>query len=563
MPNTDAYEWLKTNMPQDIMQKNPFSNYQYNFINDINSLSYNNQSQSLVQYDLSGLYNSSNFSDTSTHFILIPILRCAEALDVTPAKVALTQAHYNLTTLKNLNTCLIHQVDLILGGKTVHQLTPFTNLATGVRLLSELSNDDLTLYGNVLGISAVDNPNSMTYMATATNLYASPSIANNRIVGTPYQTGDASVGTTQGAGLANNALQLKSGINRAVGAVFSGLQSIAGISQLREEFQPTFEIVNGQAVWTDYCVIFLKDILDAMDKIGVIRRLDGILRLYVNTGFTRVVYPADNQMTFVNGNTTFTDTCPIMVNYMNAVNAIPVANVRSLNVGVFIGAAPSYTFNGTTFSGITHPLRSSRYYYNQLTIQPSLALDYISSNSSKTVIYENYLFNTFINIGGGNTFSQLIQSGVTNIKAIILMPFISSTVAGADGFPAWKSPFDPVGGCAGHPCSLTNLQVQIGGVNVLSTSLNYSFENFVQQVSKFNKQSSSEYGVESGLISQQFWNNNRFYLVNVRSTEDDLNTPRNVVISFKNNSLLAIDVVCFVVYEDKLTINVATGIINK
>ena len=107
------------------------------------------------------------------------------------------------------------------------------------------------------------------------------------------------------------------------------------------------------------------------------------------------------------------------------------------------------------------------------------------------------------------------------------------------------------------------MQVQVGGVNQLSTSLDFTWENFIQQVSKFNKQSSSEYGVESGLISQQFWNNNRFYIVNVRSTEDDLNTPRNIVISFKNNSLVPIDLVCFIVYEDKLVINVATGMITK
>jgi hypothetical protein len=242
-----------------------------------------------------------------------------------------------------------------------------------------------------------------------------------------------------------------------------------------------------------------------------------------------------------------------------------------LNVGLFIGRPPSYTFNGTSFANVPQSaMNACRYYYNQIAIQPSLALDYISSNSAKTVLYDNVLYNTFVGIGAGASFSQLIQSGVSNIKAVVLVPLVGASniiatgpPAVQQGFSGYKSPFDPVGGAAGHPCCLTNLQVAVGGTNQLSTSLNFSWENFIQQVSKFNKSSSSEYGVESGLISQQFWNNNRFYIVNVRSTEDDLNTPRNVVISFNNNSSVVIDVLCFVVYEDKLVINVATGMITK
>jgi hypothetical protein len=232
---------------------------------------------------------------------------------------------------------------------------------------------------------------------------------------------------------------------------------------------------------------------------------------------------------------------------------------------VFIGKTPSFTFNSTSFANVTsNAMQACRYYYSSISLQPSLALDYISSNSAKTVIYDNVLYNTFSNISANGSFSQLIQSGVSNIKSIILVPLISATAAPQGvGFSAYKSPLDPCGGASGHPCSLTNLQISIGGANQLSTSLNYLFENFIEHVSKFNKSSPSEYGVNSGLISQQFWNNNRFYIVNVRSTEDDLTTPRNVVVSFTNNSLLAIDVLCFIQYEDKFVINVSTGMITK
>jgi len=560
MPETDAYEFAETNLPQNLMRNQPFSDYQYNYINDINSGIYNNTTQSLVQFDLSSLYNSSKFTNTKSHFIVIPIVRVAEARTAAnAAAVALTDDNYYLCALKNLNTTLIHQIDLTIGGKSIHQLTPFINIYNSVKMLSQLSKDDLELMGSVLGILDIDNPNSMTYKAAATNGFSAPGIANNSVNGSP----SPNIGTTlvpQGTEQANGALQLKVALNKCIntGATTNGLSVLTPSTQLSQEFQPTFEIVSGQAVWKDYVVIFLKDILDAMSKIGIVRKLDAMLRIYVNTGFTRVTYPAATQLLFSGSDTTFTDSCPILISHNDA---LPVATAAGLNVGVFIGTVPSSSFNSTVFNSlISSPMRACRYYYNSIAIQPSLALDYISSNSAKTVLYDNVYYNTFSNVLKGASFSQLIQSGVSNIKTVILVPLISASVS---GFSAYKSPFDPTGGAAGHPISLINLQVAVGGQNQLATSLNYLYENFIQQVSKFNKSSSSEYGVESGLISQQFWNNNRFYIVNVRSTEDDLNTPRNVVISFNNNSDVNIDVLCFVVYEDKFVINVATGMITK
>lgn len=557
MPETDVYEFSETNLPQNLMKNQPFSDYQYNYINDINSGIYNNTTQSLVQFDLSSLYNSSKFTNTKSHFIVIPIVRCAEARDA-GAALALTINNYYLTALKNLNTSLVHQIDLSIGGKSVHQLTPFINMYTGVKLLSQLSSDDLELMGQVLGIYDVDSPSSMSYYTAATNDNSNPGIANNYVNGnaTPNITAN---NLAQGSDQANLALQLKTSQNKCVTGG-RGLSTITNSDRMGLDLQPSFELVGNQAVWRDYVIIFMKDILDAMDKIGLVRRLDAILRIYINTGFCRVTYPIASQLTFAAADSTFTDTCPIMVCHNKV---LPVNNTASLNVGLFIGRPPSFTFNSTSFANVPQSqMNACRYYYNQVTIQPSLALDYISSNSAKTVLYDNVLYNTFVNITGGASFSQLIQSGVSNIKAVVLIPLVAASQPNV-GFSAYKSPFDPVGGAAGHPCCLTNLQVAVGGVNQLSTSLNFLWENFVQQVSKFNKSSSSEYGVESGLISQQFWNNNRFYIVNVRSTEDDMGTPRNVVISFNNNSSVAIDVLCFVVYEDKLVINVATGMITK
>ena len=82
------------------------------------------------------------------------------------------------------------------------------------------------------------------------------------------------------------------------------------------------------------------------------------------------------------------------------------------------------------------------------------------------------------------------------------------------------------------PISLTNLIVSLGGVNVLNTSMNYTFENFLEQIALAETLSSADIGVSVGVITQQFWEQNRVYFIDLaRSREADKSMPRNLNIS--------------------------------
>jgi hypothetical protein len=71
--NTDNYDFEKSSLPQDLDGYTPFLDKQSNsYINDQNSGVYS-ASQSLVQFDLSSLYNSSRYTNTTDAFITIPI----------------------------------------------------------------------------------------------------------------------------------------------------------------------------------------------------------------------------------------------------------------------------------------------------------------------------------------------------------------------------------------------------------------------------------------------------------------------------------------------------------
>jgi hypothetical protein len=187
-------------------------------------------------------------------------------------------------------------------------------------------------------------------------------------------------------------------------------------------------------------------------------------------------------------------------------------------------------------------------------------------NLNKKVIYRTFVSNQYNNIAASSSFNQLINSGIVHPTGVLIVSFIGSQSSGADrgfGDSQWKSPFATCPATTSC-CRLTNLSVSVGDSNVLQSTLYYTYENFLEQVNMVEQLTSSDFGVSTGLISQGYWEWSRWYYVNVeRSQVADKLQPRNVNISFNNNSNVPIDCLVFIFYSDEFVINVETGIIDK
>ena len=145
---------------------------------------------------------------------------------------------------------------------------------------------------------------------------------------------------------------------------------------------------------------------------------------------------------------------------------------------------------------------------------------------------------------------------------MLVVPFISSNATGFGDFQ-WKSPFDSCPSTS-SPISLTNFQVSVGGVNQLQSTLNYTFENFVEQINLAEALTSSDFGVSCGLFTQQFWETFRYYYVNIeRSAITDKNVARNINLSFLINANVNVDILTFIIYSDEMQIDIETGLITK
>ena len=368
---------------------------------------------------------------------------------------------------------------------------------------------------------------------------------------------------------------------------------ISNSTKMANEFKPYYTVLNtNYMVWYDVAVVRMADILDSMKALPMMKKFDATFRVYLNVG--QVVSQIGDSglltttlqtptMAVSGSGITFTNTCPLI----HTALATTPRTATSIASGLFIGSPTTTAINASGLtvnlasSGAAHFLTSCRMYYNQIMLKPEKLDYYISSNRSKKICWTSILNNNFNNIAAGATFSTLVQSGVSSPRGLLLLPFLSNSTGSqltnygattTNGsavntsittFAQQLSPFDTAPAttsCA----SLINMQVSVGGVNVLANVISYGFEDFIEQVSLYEKINASDFGLSCGLINQAYWEHAyRVYYVDLsRANIADLMTPRNVNISFTNNSLQALDVQVFIEYFREGSVDVETGIIN-
>jgi hypothetical protein len=608
---TDNYEFRKSTDPQGVYTESPYVSKQWNYINDINNGVYASNGLTLVQFDCSSIYNSSTLIDPSQMFFVIPITYVSAYVNGNSGGTLLAPGAnaWASTGLKCGYWHLVQGGDIQLNGQTLEQFQPNTNHYVNFKMLSQMSQDDLNCFGPSLGMgSKLDNFQSLKFngsdkisATTATAAYPTGTIANligNNTVGgngvsnnLPFAiTGNGNGGDQSALGAQFNNVYNNGYYSRLLRTIDTTAQytnlytsssttGINSINNLSKEFKPYYQVLNtNYAVWYDYAVIRLGDIFDSVKNMPLMKKWDGILRIYFNTGAVGSVCNSTAGVMLTSASTsTFTSTCPLI---QSSLGTLP-ANTTGIVSGLFIGnATATNIFGGVNLasSGAQNLMNACRLYYPQITLKPEKLIPYINSNRSKKVCYTAFLTNQFNAITAGASFSALVQSGVKNIRGILLIPYISSSVnglansspspqfaiTGITPFAQYQSPFDTAPATT-NPISIINLQVSIGGQNVLSNTLNFTFENFLEQVSLYEKLNNSDMGLSCGLISQQFWEQAyRVYYVDcTRATNADQMSPRNVNISFNNNSLQTIDILCITEYFVEATVDVEMGQVTK
>jgi len=680
--SSDNYEFIKSTMPQGVELESPYVSKQWGYINDINSQSYSNNGNTLVQFDGSSIFNSSSMVSISEAYITIPIVLCSAYVSSNTAGTVITALPANCSPwavhgLKSGYFHLINGADLIINGQTIEQFQPQINNYINFRLLSQLSVDDQKNLGPSLGLGdTLDNLSSFKFngyanqSATTAGAYPTPptgsitgiqggngfcnnfpfsltggfsyiteavvtpavaasvtiniSVANTSlsvgqiIIGTGipnntyitalnaaftiitasqavtiannaelqfYTVNGASVQGVQNIGTYNDGLvsRLKKysdftngtyqNLYGATTGVGTNASNVLALNQISNEFKPFSYVVNGYIITIDTAVIRLKDLFDSIGNWPLTSKFDGIIRLYLNMGSVQSIICGQGSMLTSGGGSTFLNTCPLIQNSL--------INTPSTAIGLGSSLCIYKTSTTNLFGGLnllnsaaSHTMTSCRLYYPQVVLKPEKMAMYISQNTAKKICYTSVLYNQFNNISNGTTFSALVQSGVSNIRGVLILGFNSASTNGyintalGSGYTTFAqalSPFDTAPASSG-PFSLINLQVTIGGTNVLQNTLNYTYENFISQVGSYEKiNGMSDIGISCGLISENYWTNfyRAYYVDCTRCNISDMNTPRNVNVSFNNNTNCTLDVMIFTEYFSECVVNVQNGRVTK
>jgi hypothetical protein len=621
---TDTYEFEKSQIPQGVNYETPYVSSNYNYIPDINGGVYQSGGLSLVTFDLTSIYSSQMLIDPAKCFLTLPIVLCSALVtDTTTGALLAPVANYgwSYAGLKAGYWNLVHQADITINGKIIEQTQPFLNIYTNVKMMSQMSQDDLRSFGSSIGLGSVlDNFQSLklnsytnqtattattNYPPNATNLAINYLTGGNGLVNNqPFPIAGSNTTPNEGdqptiglefSNCYNNgyysrlitvvdtsvavATTGQCGLYGTNGSTGSTVNNIQTATQLVNEFRNYFAIVNTNYSVSYYtAIIRLCDIFDSFKNLPLCKRLDGTLRIYVNTGavgtFIQTVTNVGQMITSQSSNT-FTATCPLI---QSCLGQTAYGNTcKGIVSGVGIAKAPICNiFGGVNLSssGASHPMPSCRFYYPMVTIKPELLIPYIENNRAKKVCYTSWLFNQYNGITSGSTFSNLVQSGIKACRGVWIIPFHSSITNGninttvltnaLTTFAQYQSPLDTAPATNGN-FSLTNLQVSLGGVNVLNNVLSFTFENFLEQVAMYEKLSGADLGLSNGLISDTMWSQAyRFYYVDCsRSTLSDLMTTKQLNVSFVNNTNATLDLIFLIEKFSELVLDVESGAISS
>jgi hypothetical protein len=579
--HSDNYELARSSEPQSVKDYSAFTDKQWNTKPDTSGGVYQAQN-SIVEFDIGSLFKSDAYSDVSDMYLVLPIVMVACASTAAGVTQVPPTSGASLCTLKNNYQNLIHSMELIIDGKTIHDHQSFLNIYSNFKMLSSMTPSDLKSNCTNFGMSPdLDNHKSMNFRnATAAgNNISGYGITNNR----PFDTAASFQQTVQqNQGKGNNAILQRSQRivdTTTLGKEYNDLFGVNGLltaDQLINEYKPYYKTDGNFMYWFDYSIINLKYMLDAFAKIGLVKSISMRLKMYVNTGAVSVIVAGANtaDTSYATFTSSFSNTCPFTVNLLTGDVAAGGFSAATTNItaGLYLARPPSSFSGGGAVSipitQLTHALTQCTLYHSVVKLDLQSEQAYTNANRAKKIVFEKILYNSSLTVGVGSGINKTITNSVKNPIALVIVPFVSkagigNALAAALNFAQYESPWDTAPS-TGAPLSITGLSVSLGGNKVNSEVLNYSFQNFLHQVTLAETITSSDIGLNVGLINQEYWESNRVYYMDLaRSRDIDKEKNREIYVEGKNNSNVPIDAHFFVVYLEEFTIDVVTGIVSN
>jgi hypothetical protein len=473
-------------------------------------------------------------------------------------------------SLKNSFLQLINSISLEINNCSVVNLTNLSNIACTFQTLTSASLEDSTNYLPSLNF-VKDTAESITYNVNASA--AGFGECNNVIAPTLFNPtsgwGKTSFTQNQGrlARMVNTSFD-PAGIAPAVSNYTS-----TTATQLSLKNYATQDTQN--ITYYILATIPLKSIHDIFRKLPLTRGTYARLILNTNCNCSTTVTTNATGTAYTSCvSSTQNGVLPFMLSPCGAGNGFVPATGAATTVTATMAIAK--------FGAYSHQIQASRLYCALMDFSPLYEERYFSMVPTKKVLYQDVLQFSSLGIAPNGTVNQLLSSGISRPRALLIVPILSAqtngtkdirtntfsagtNIAGSQTstFSPMASPFTSSPATCMPFSTVGNFNVLISGVPLYSTNLNYKMEHFLQEIRSANSINGGlTIGMSSGLLSQTDYENGYGYIYcdlsrKTGQASDDIS--RSIQLTFQNLSNCYCDFISYIFYEREITISTSTG----
>lgn len=499
---------------------------------DSNSGGYNGE----IIFDLSSLGVASDYLDYGNAFITVPYV-CSMKGDGTADISSATDK----TTVQPKDGFhhLLDSMSIEINGRTVQSIQNFSNMFYHMKYLMSASAEDALKNSATTGV----------FGESVTDYAYNDAAGANGIGYSPFGVH----GTGAARYRPHSSLIIAPDTDAAILPWInpSEIKGSSAESYYSESGATTAQI----QTWLYYYTIKLSHISSFFENLALTKATDIKLIIKYNS-FSAVITAAASTVIALASYTQLSGrSCPLMLCPLKAAGSAAGNVTMTANV-VSTGLEP------TPFS-MAH--KQCRLYVPSYKIRPDVASAMITSFPQTKVQYFDIYSYSIPSIPAGGQITYNLTNGVTDPVFVMVLPFqrdttLSDKIKGGQ----YQSIFDSAPATTSGTF-LKDLQIQVGGKNTFQLNETYSYDQFINEFSKFFAlNGNSTLGVTSGLINQASWNKAyRCYVADISRRElSEHAVSKAVVLTGYNASAKACELICFVAYRKSLTLNTATGIVS-
>ena len=278
------------------------------------------------------------------------------------------------------------------------------------------------------------------------------------------------------------------------------------------------------------------------------------MTLNFNQSVTTTVY-ALGVKTAINHQLTGSTNSLLRINDVPTPNTCNFTETLSLSIGQIQGSTKLHE----------HPLKQCRLYIPEYTLSPEVFSQYISKNSIKKIVYEDVIVKHLTNLDSGSSIDAMLSSNVSNIQKLVIIPMLSKesniTEVGFTKYTPQETCYSQEP-CTCSPYYISNFQVKVGNQNIYLNNMSFKHDSYMLEL---NSAQGVEGGLQRGFKSGQikmtdFIKNYGYLTVDLsRKGIEDLNKLFQVSISGKIESPKNLDLLCFIIVQKQVVIDISTG----